>query len=385
MRNLATPQWWPLVDGEMAERVRQAVTEIAGDVRGHLPGNLSAVDGCSFAGFGPFQDVSREYNPPARIDSRRELSMRCRPVLALVVTVATIVAVRLPALAAPPAEAGQTFQAGGVTLYYEALGVGDKSKVPLVVANGGPGFDHSYLHVSNVWGELAKDRQVVLYDQRGTGRSTTPAGPTKLADQIADLEALRQHLGAETIDLLGHSWGGYLAMAYTARHPNRVHRLLIVDSAAPRWKDTVFLFKDVYPEGVARQDALAFSGELGDEAANQTSMREYFAMLFYSPENRDAFLAHMTNNRYSAEVNRALNADLERFDLGPELLKFRMPTLVITGRFDANVAPSTAWRIHQAVPGSRFVVFEKSGHLPFFEEPARFVQVVGDFLRAGAP
>jgi proline iminopeptidase len=293
---------------------------------------------------------------------------------------AVLLALAVPATARP-AESGQTFQAGGVTLYYEVLGgATGRAAPPLVVANGGPGFDHSYLLVSKAWADLAKDRQVVLYDQRGTGRSTAGAAPGKLVDQIADLDALREHLGAETIDLLGHSWGGYLAMAYTARHPDRVRRLVIVDSAAPRWGDTLFMFKEFYPERVARQDAVAFAAELGDREASEASMQVYLSMLFYSPENRDTFLAAASGFRYSAEVNHALNADLARFDLGPELLKLKMPALVVTGRYDANVAPATAWRIHQAIPGSRFEVFEKSGHLPFFEEPARFVEVVRGFL-----
>jgi len=301
---------------------------------------------------------------------------------------ALLLCLTVPAAAlAASAESGQSFQSGGVSVYYEVLGsapgkAAASAAPPLVVANGGPGFDHQYLHVSGVWGELAKDRQVVLYDQRGTGRSTAGAAPGKLADQIADLDALREHLGVQQIDLMGHSWGGYLAMAYTARHPDRVRRLVIVDSAAPRWGDTLFMFKEFYPERVASQDAVAFAAELGDSAASEASMRIYLSMLFYSPENRDTFLA-AAGFHYSADVNHALNADLARFDLGPELLKFKMPALVITGRYDANVAPATAWRIHQAIPGSRFEVFEKSGHLPFFEEPARFVQVVGGFLGAG--
>jgi proline iminopeptidase len=57
------------------------------------------------------------------------------------------------------------------------------------------------------------------------------------------------------------------------------------------------------------------------------------------------------------------------------------PVLVATGRYDINVAPATAYRIHKAVPGSRFAVFEKTGHLLFFEEPALFIQVIEDFLR----
>ncbi|HSQ60970.1 MAG TPA: hypothetical protein VLT84_11175 [Acidobacteriota bacterium] len=57
-----------------------------------------------------------------------------------------------------------------------------------------------------------------------------------------------------------------------------------------------------------------------------------------------------------------------------------MGTLVLTGRYDINVAPSTAWRIHRSIPGSRWEVFEKSGHLPYFEDPEAFVRVLEQFL-----
>jgi proline iminopeptidase len=294
--------------------------------------------------------------------------------------VAVLLFLALPLSAALPPENGKVFDASGVSLYYEVLGGG--SGTPLVVANGGPGFDHVYVHVSDVWNRLGAERPVVLYDQRGNGRSgALKAGQScTLADQIADLEALRAHLGYAKIDLLGHSWGGYLAMAYAARHPERIERLVIVDSAAPKWSDTLFLFKEVFPEGVERQDALSFADTLGDAAAGDKSLQEYMAMLFYAPEHRDAFLALSPGFRYTRKVNEAVNADLARFDLNPELPKFHFPTLVVTGRYDMNVAPATAYRIHKAIPGSKFVVFERSGHLPYFEEPEAFLKVLGDFL-----
>jgi proline iminopeptidase len=103
-------------------------------------------------------------------------------------------------------ESGQTFETPGATIYFEVTGSG--SGVPLVLVNGGPGFDHTYLHLSPVWDALGKNRRVVFYDQRGNGRSVGEhKGQTlTLKDQIEDLEALRAHLGAERIDLLGHSW-----------------------------------------------------------------------------------------------------------------------------------------------------------------------------------
>jgi proline iminopeptidase len=279
-------------------------------------------------------------------------------------------------------ENGTRFEANGVSIYYEVSGSG--SGTPLVVANGGPGFDHTYLHLSPAWDSLAKNRRVVFYDQRGTGRSTpVAAGKTfTLKDQLDDLEALRIHLGVERIDLLGHSWGGFLVMAYAARYSQHISHLLIMDSAAPAFKDTIFLFDDVFPEGVERQKAVTFADDLGDKAASDASLREYLTMLFYSPEKRDTFVGNLPASVYKKEVNEAVVRDVNRFDLNPEIHKFHFPVLVITGRYDMNVAPLVAYKIHQAIPGSRFLVFEHSGHLPFYEEPEGFVREAEQFLSA---
>src|SRR5262245_39317261 len=280
----------------------------------------------------------------------------------------------VPALAA-------TFETGGVTIWYEVRGSG--AGTPLVVANGGPGFDHSYMLCGDVWDRLAKQRKVVFYDQRGNGRSSElkDGQPCGLAEQIDDLEALCAHLGFAKIDLLGHSWGGYLVMAYAARHPERIAHLMIVDSAAPKIQDTVFLFKNIYPETVAREDGVAFAVELGDEKAIAADLHEYTTMLFYTPEARDACLARLSTFVYRQKVNKAVWNDLQRFDLNPELPKFKFPTLVITGRYDFNVAPSVAYAIHKSIPNSGLAVFEKSGHLPFCEEPGLFEKTVEGFLK----
>ncbi len=284
---------------------------------------------------------------------------------------------------AVPSGPGKVIHAPGATLWYEVRGAAGGR--PLVMVNGGPGFDHTYVLCSDAWDSLARRRRVVFYDQRGNGRSGALASGQSctLADQIADLDAVRADLGAARIDLLGHSWGGYLVMAYALRHPDHVAHLMIVDSAAPKWSDTEFIFKYIYPEGVDRQSRLDFADALGDTAAGQESLREYLRMLFVSAARRDEFLSRAATYHYAREVNEKLNADLAKYDMWPLLPGLAMPTLVMTGRFDINVAPSTAWRIHRAIPGSRWEAFESSGHLPYFEEPEKFVRVVEDFL--GAP
>ena len=169
-------------------------------------------------------------------------------------------------------------------------------------------------------------------------------------------------------------------MAYAAQHAEHISHLIIVDSAAPKFKDTIFLFDNVFPEGTERQQSVSFAEEMGDKGASDTDLREYFSMLFYSPQNRDKFLATVSPSVYRKDINEAVEKDIERFDLNPEIRKFRFPTLVITGRYDMNVAPVVAYKIHQAIPGSHFAVFERSGHLPFFEEPDAFVRVMEEFL-----
>ena len=96
-------------------------------------------------------------------------------------------------IAAADLHHGQTFKTSGVALYYEVLGTAEGT--PLVVANGGPGFDHTYLHLSDALDSISKTRKVVVYDQRGNGRSSPikPGQSCTLRDQIEDLEAVRAH------------------------------------------------------------------------------------------------------------------------------------------------------------------------------------------------
>jgi proline iminopeptidase len=288
---------------------------------------------------------------------------------------------KAPAPASAAASGPGTFETGGVTIWYEVLGGGPDA--PLVLVNGGPGFDHTYFTFSDVWDRLARTRKVVYYDQRGNGKSSVlkEGQPCGLAEQIADLDALRAHLGFEKMNLLGGSWGGYLVMAYAARHPDRIVHLVLVDSAAPKIQDTVFLFKNIFPETVEREDGFAFAAELGDPKAIAADMQIYLGMIIFSPELREKFLARSSAMVYRQAVNKAVWADIQRFDLNPELRRFRFPTLVVTGRYDFNVAPSVAWAIHKAISGSEFAVFEKSGHLPFYEEPDAFLARLEAFLK----
>ena len=167
-------------------------------------------------------------------------------------------------------------------------------------------------------------------------------------------------------------------MAYAAVHPEHVEKLILSDSAAPALKDIVRVLPDVFPD-VLEQIAAREKNSSGPEAADQR-MRDHFLMLFYSEANRDAYLAGAKDLESAPQVSAAVQKAVRTLDLTPELPKFKFPTMVITGRYDMNVTPVTAWQIYKAIPGAKFVVFEKSGHLPSYEEPDKYVQVVDSFL-----
>jgi proline iminopeptidase len=270
-----------------------------------------------------------------------------------------------------------------VDLAYEVYGA-SRSATPVIVANGGPGFSHVYLLQNDVFTKrLAHHRQIVFYDQRGDGKSKLlhPDAPQDMNAQVADLDAIRAKLGYQKFDLIGHSWGGLLAIGYASAHPEHVAKLILIDSAAPAWKQTLFLFSQVFPD-VGESDK-EITRKLGHTPeASKQQLTNYFSMLFYSQENHDRFVAGITDPGQNTAVNAAVNKAIATLDLNPKLPGFAFPTLVMHGRFDMNVAVLTAWKTYKAIPNAKIVIFAKSGHLPFYEEPDKFAQTLSDFLNA---
>jgi proline iminopeptidase len=268
-----------------------------------------------------------------------------------------------------------------VDLAYETFGARGAS-LPVIAVNGGPGLSHAYMMVNDLWQRVGKDHFVVLYDQRGTGRSkpVRDGAPQTMAAQVADLDAVRAALKLDKVALVGDSYGGMLSMAYAVAHPEHVAKLVLSDSPPPEWKSMVHLLPEVFPDmeasGAAEEKRL---GE-GSDAAEQAGLRNHFRMIFYSPEKRDAYMAKMGDLGFEPGVAAAVSQSAGEMDLTAQIKEFRFPVLVITGRYDMNVAPLTAWRMAHEIPGARIVFFEKSGHLPAYEEPDKYLAVLDGFL-----
>lgn len=268
-----------------------------------------------------------------------------------------------------------------VEIGYETFGVRG-AKVPVIAVNGGPGLSHAYMMMNDLWTQVGRDRLTILYDQRGTGASQKVAAgaPQTMDAQVADLEAVRAHFGIEKVALVGDSYGGFLVMAYAAQHPEHVAKLVLSDSPPPSFKTMVHLLPQTFPD-IEEEDA-AEAKRLGEDsdAAAQAGLRNHFRMIFYSPEKRDAYMAKMGDLGYEPAVARAVGQSAEALDLTHAVEGFHFPVLVITGRYDMNVAPENAWKMAHEIPGAKVVFFEKSGHLPAYEEPEKYRQVLEEFL-----
>jgi proline iminopeptidase len=268
-----------------------------------------------------------------------------------------------------------------VDLGYETFGT-QGTALPVIAVNGGPGLSHVYMVQNDVWKRIARKRLVVFYDQRGTGASKRlQAGASQSMDaQVADLEAVRKALGLAKVVLVGDSYGGLLAMAYAASFPEHVAKLVLSDSPGPSWKSIVHVLPQVFPD-IEEQNSQE-EQRLGPstDAAARAGLRNHFRMIFYSPEKRDAYMSHMGDLGYEPAVAEAVSKATADLDLTSKLAGFQFPALVITGRYDMNVAPLTAWDLAHAIPGAKIVFFEQSGHLPSYEEPDKYVAVLEEFL-----
>ena len=276
-----------------------------------------------------------------------------------------------------------SFVSAGVQLHYRSAGAG----VPAVLLSGGPGFEVDYM--TPVGDFLPADYRRILLEQRGTGRSrpaTLAPESMTLQTVVADLEALRQHLKQDRLFLVGHSWGGMLAMAYAAAYPDRVDRLILIGSGGPTLEFAQW-FEDnitarLRPEDVEARSywqAAAKRGVDRDKAALE-GVRAITPGYFFDRAKALAFAAQLKDGALHQDVSSLLFADLvKRYDVRPGLKKLDRPVLVVQGHQDP-IGDKTAEDIHTLIPRSTLSYINKAGHFPWLEQPEDFRRSLAMFL-----
>jgi pimeloyl-ACP methyl ester carboxylesterase len=275
----------------------------------------------------------------------------------------------------------------GTALAYRSLGSGD----PLVCLPGGPMLDAAYL---DDLGGLSARHALVLLDPRGTGGSAVPTDPAsyRCDRQVADVEALRRHLGRDRLDLLAHSGGGALAVLHAQRHPDRVGRLVLVAPSArvvglevtdadrrevaelrrgePWFAAAFAAFERIWAGAPTPADWAAITPFThGRWDADRRARAEWED----GRRNDDAAAAYFADGALDPPVTRAAIARLAA------------PVLVVSGEHDVALPPERAAEYAGLFARGEHVLLPGCGHSPWLDDPAALVAAVAGFTARSAP
>ncbi|MFE6735502.1 alpha/beta fold hydrolase [Microbacterium sp. NPDC057650] len=288
-----------------------------------------------------------------------------------------------PEFAAATTDA-QWVEINGNHLAVEVLG---PEGAPVIITHhGAPGLG-SRAEPRASFGRLADEYRVVVFDARGSGQSEG-RGTFGHEQWAADIDALREWIGAEKVAIAGGSYGGFMAMEYALRYPDRVAAVVLRDTSP-----------DNENAGAARKNALATDrvtidmekfdridyGRVRDDADLKDCWREILPLydFVYDPEAVERKV-EATPYRYEAH-NYAFSVNMPNYDIKAQLPSLAVPTLVTVGRTDWITPVSCSETIAELVPDSELVVFERSGHSPQIEEAEVWTRTVREFLHRVYP
>ena len=292
-----------------------------------------------------------------------------------------------PTLAQTPVGEGFISAGNGVKLYYRLVGRGSE---PVVLIHGGPGFTSDYL--ADDLTPLARNHLLLVYDQRGIGRSTLVSDSSALAAQryAEDLEAIRKHLGREQLTLLGHSWGVAPAALYAMHYPQRVRRMILVGTIPADQSSLASAFQAM----AAARDSVTLHRMAELERIRQANpddlaaCREYYKLWFTPFFAAKESASRMKGNvcagspeslKNKPNVSRFTFASLGNWDWTTSLRKTTVPTLIIQGELDPlPIASARRWVA--TMPNARLLELKGVGHFPHVEAPDAFFAAVDRFL-----
>ena len=277
---------------------------------------------------------------------------------------------------------------GGVRIYHKTLGSG----VPLLLLHGGPGADHSdFLPALK---PLAKRCQLILIDERGSGRSERLADPRgyTLDHMVEDIERVRRHYGFPRLVVLGHSFGGILAQAYAVRHPRRILGLVLAgtgSSAGCINRDFRAIRKRLPAALRARLARHEKAGifrpngayTIAYAAASARAIAPY--MYARTPPKRfkhpPPLGMEALREMWVRRSDFRIDGNLKGFDFTDSLARVKAPALVVIGDRDL-VSTATAEVTRASLSRATLVVMAECAHMMYIDQTARFNRLLAAFL-----
>lgn len=245
-------------------------------------------------------------------------------------------------------------------------------------------YDHSMLWPA--LSPLAIHRQIILYDQRGRGRTEPPADiqSASIEDDAADVGALRRALGVRRWDLFGHSWGGGIALLAAGLDEVGTRRVVSVDGVGPTDSWMLPLRRAVMARLTTAERAEFDRIDEGDLGLPDAEIQAAYARSVYPAWFSDSELARsFAPPKTTSETGAVILARLRRegYDWTGRLRALSVPTLVIHGEEDALPVTVSA-ELATLLPRAQRELVPHAGHMPFWEAPDVFFPIVDSFLAA---
>ena len=269
----------------------------------------------------------------------------------------------------------------GLTLSYERRGRG-----PLLVCHpGGPGCSAAEFRD---FAGLDDSFDLLFLSPRGSAGSD-PAEDYSLASYAADVEALREHLGVEQLDLLGFSHGGCVAMSWAAAHPAHVRRLLLVDTVAVWGEEAEAAMQrgvearsgEPWFADAAKAIEEEQAGEFASAAELIANLQRQIPLYFHRWEGNEQAGRELAADFAEAKPLHYFNTvEFPNLDLREELRSIEAPTLVVVGDDDFICGPACADAIVRELSNAQLVTIRDSGHPVYVEQPEAFRAALTDFL-----
>lgn len=267
-----------------------------------------------------------------------------------------------------------------VSLFNKVIGQG----YPIVLMHGGPGADHSTLLPLRPCADIFT---LVFYDHRCNGRSVG-ADVTSMtwANLTADAEALRQALGFEQWAVLGHSFGGMVALEYALRYPDSLSHLLLMDTGADaRWVQrnaAQVLAKRGYGRGAVQAAERLFNGRIRSHEILPCMLR-FGRAYSYRPSLltllHEAVVGLRIKRRPEALIF-GFGQLLKGWTVMERLSEIRIPTLVLAGRHDFQFPPEHQANLVNRIPNAQLAIIECAGHNAPMERTAEVIEIVKRFM-----
>lgn len=279
---------------------------------------------------------------------------------------------------------GKMLAINGTQIFVKTIGQGE----PILVIHGGPGLDHTYF-LPQMEG-LAKDHELIFYDQRASGKSSANLDSTQVSLDlfIEDIEAIRQGFQLKKINILGHSFGGILAMKYAIKHPEKVDKLILSNSSGAaakymRQESEKLQARITEDDRLAQQLVIQSDNfKAGKASAYEDLFRIFFQKEFFNREMAEQLtLTFPPNFVQNTKTLGYLNKDMgANYDFEAELAQIKAPTLVLYGDFEI-LSTSAGKAIADKIPDATFVSLKDCGHFPFIEKPEAYFKEITSFLK----